>query len=92
MPDDPTVLSCRLSLVTASAIVPLTMSYQPDQPRFDAMRETVFETVFGDGKRPAAIDPIHMLVEDGRIIDAVKMLRRRDGLGLATASTRVDEL
>ena len=89
---DSTVPSCRLSLVTASALVPLTMSYSPDERRHDVMRETVLETVFGDGKRPAALDPIRMLVKDGRIIDAVAMLRRRDGLDLTTASARIDEL
>jgi hypothetical protein len=64
----------------------------PDQPHYDAMRETVLEAVFGDGKRPAALDPIRALVKDGRIIDAVAMLRRRDGLDLTTASARIDEL
>jgi hypothetical protein len=92
MPDDPRVLSCRLSLVTASTTVPLTVSYQPDEARYGAMREAVLETVFGDGKRPAAVDPIHMLLNEGRIIDAVAMLRRREGLDLTTASARINEL
>src|SRR4030088_85535 len=63
MPDDPAVLSCRLSLVTASAIMPLTASYQPDQAQFNAMRDTVLEAVFGDRPRPAALDPVRMLVK-----------------------------
>jgi hypothetical protein len=92
MPDDAAVLSCRLSLVTASAIVPLTASYQPDQVRFNAMRDTVLEAVFGDRPRPAALDPVRMLVQEGRIIDAVAILREREGLDLTTASARVDEL
>jgi hypothetical protein len=33
-----------------------------------------------------------MLAKAGRIIDAVAMLRARDGLDLTTASKRVDEL
>jgi hypothetical protein len=33
-----------------------------------------------------------MLVKQGRIIDAVAILRVRDGLDLTTASARVDEL
>ena len=37
-PDDERVPSCRLSLVTASAIVPLTASYQPNHESFDVMR------------------------------------------------------
>jgi hypothetical protein len=89
---DSEVVTCRLSLVTTSAIAPLTVGYSADEARYGAMREAVLETVFGDGKRPAAVDPIRMLLKDGRIIDAVAMLRRRDGLDLTTASARIDEL
>jgi hypothetical protein len=92
MPDNTAVLSCRLSLVTASAKIPLTASYEPDQKRYNAMRDTVLEAVFGDRQRPAALDPVRMLVKEGRIIDAVAVLRMRDGLDLTTASARVDEL
>jgi hypothetical protein len=92
MPDDGATISCRLSLATASAVVPLTASYAPDQPRYNAMRDAVLETVFRDGSRPAALDPVRMLVKEGRIIDAVTILRVRDGLDLTTASARVDEL
>jgi hypothetical protein len=56
------------------------------------MREAVPDAVFGDGKRPAAPDPVRVLVKEGRIIDAVAMLRARDRLDLATASARVDEM
>jgi hypothetical protein len=92
MPDNPAVPPCRLSLVTASAVLPLTASYEPDQERYNAMREAVLDAVFGDGQKPAAPDPIRMLAKQGRIIDAVAMLRVRDGLDLATARARVDEL
>jgi hypothetical protein len=91
-PGDSSDISCRLSLVTASAVVPLTVSYEPDQARHDAMRDAVLEVVFENGKRPAAVDPVRMLVKQGRIIDAVAMLRIRDGLDLTTASARVKEL
>jgi hypothetical protein len=91
-PGDSPAISCRLSLVTASAVVPLTAGYEPDQKRYDAMRDAVVDAVFGNGARPAAVDPIRMLIEEGRIIDAVAMLRMRDGLDLTTASARVDEL
>jgi hypothetical protein len=92
MPDDGASISCRLSVVTASAVVPLTASYAPDQPRYNAMRDTVLEAVFEDRPRPAALDPVRMLVKEGRIIDAVTILRVRDGLDLTSASARVDEL
>jgi hypothetical protein len=85
-------LSCRLSLVTASAVVPLTAGYEPDQDRYNAMRDAVLDAVFADGQKPAAPDPVHTPVKEGRIIDAVAVLRIRDGLDLTTASARVDEL
>jgi hypothetical protein len=78
--------------VTASAIVPLTIGYEPDHVRYSAIRDTVLEVVFADSKKPAAPDPVRMLAKAGRIIDAVAMLRARDGLDLTTASKRVDEL
>ena len=91
-PGDSTDISCRLGLVTASAVVPLTASYEPDQARYNAMREAVLEVVFKDRRKPAALDPVRMLVKQGRIIDAVAILRMREGLDLTTASARVDEL
>jgi hypothetical protein len=91
-PGDSPVISCRLSLVTGSAVVPLTAGYEPDQHRYNAMRAAVLEAVFGDGPKPSALDPVRMLVKERRIIDAVSMLRMRDGLDLTTASARVDEL
>ena len=91
-PGDSTDISCRLSLVTASAVVPLTTSYEPDQARYNAMREAVLEVVFKDRRKLAALDPVRMLVKQGRIIDAVAILRMREGLDLTTASARVDEL
>jgi hypothetical protein len=91
-PENSSAVSCRLSPVTASAIVPLAASYEPDQERYNAMRDTVLEAVFQDRQRPGAIDPIHMLVKQSSIIDAVAMLRIRDRLDLTTASVRVDEI
>ncbi len=92
MPDNAAAVSCRLSLVTASGAVPLTAGYEPDQARYDTMREAVLEVVFRDRRKPAALDPVRMLVKEGRFIDAVAMLRMREGLDLTTASARVDEL
>ena len=92
MPDNPASISCRLSLVTASAVIPLTASYEPDRDRYNAMRDAVLEVVFKDRQKPTAHDPVRMLVKEGRMIDAVAILRMRDGLDLTTASARVNEL
>jgi hypothetical protein len=45
-PENSSAISYRLGLVTAPAIVPLTTSYEPDQERYNAMRDTVLEAVF----------------------------------------------
>jgi hypothetical protein len=52
----------------------------------------VIEAVFRDRPRPAQVDPVRMLVREGRIMDTVAMLRIRDGIDLTTASARIDEL
>jgi hypothetical protein len=85
-------ISCRLSLVTASDVVPLTAGYEPELSRHNAMRDTLLEVLFGDGPRPAPVDPVLDLVEQGNIIDAIEVLRRRDGLSLTAARTRIDEI
>jgi hypothetical protein len=91
-PESASVLSCRLSLVTASAVVPLTTGYEPNYERHNAMRNAVLDAVFKDASRPAAVDPVRMLAKEGRINDAVAVLRMREGLDLTTASARVNAL
>jgi hypothetical protein len=72
--------------------MPLTADYEPSWERYEAMREVVLGTVFSDRPRPAAADPVHLLVREGRIIDAVSMLRTREGIDLKTAKERVKAL
>jgi hypothetical protein len=90
--EDLTSISCRLSLVTTSGIVPLSAAYEPNETRYDAMRDTVLDAIIAAGQRRPASDPVRMLVEEGRITDAVAVLRRREKLNLTTALTRVNAL
>jgi hypothetical protein len=90
--DDSGGISCRLSLVTAGDTVPLSATYQSSLERFEAMRETLVDALFADRARPAAEDPVEMLVKAGRGIDAANLLRRREGLGLSEAHSRVAAL
>ena len=90
-PDSHTTL-CRFSLVTARAAIPLTIAYEPDLERYNRMRETILDTVFGGAHRPAAVDPVQDLVKRGQIVSAVALLRQRDGLDLVTARTRIDDM
>ena len=87
--DDSGGIACRLSLVAGAETVPLTATYQPSLERFEAMREVVMDALFAGRARPAEADPVAVLVKAGRGIDAVALLRRRDGLGLAEAHSRV---
>jgi hypothetical protein len=89
---DAAVTSCRLSLVTKSSVLPLTASYEPGLERFNTMRDAIVDTVFAHAPRPVAADPIDTLTKTGRIIDAVAALRKREGIGLTEAVTRVKQL
>jgi hypothetical protein len=90
--DDARTLLCRLSVVTPSGRVPLSAAFEPDEARYEAMRDAVLDTVIAAGPRPPAVDPVRRLVEDGHITDAVAVLRQREGLTLSTALTRVNAL
>jgi len=82
----------RLSLVTAQAVLPLSAAYEPGLERYEAMRETLLDTVMQGRPRPAAEDPVEVLVKAGHRVAAVGLLRQRDGLDLTAAHSRVQAL
>jgi hypothetical protein len=45
-------MSCRFSLVTADAVVPLNDGYEPGPERYRLMREDILEAVFAGRPRP----------------------------------------
>jgi hypothetical protein len=53
-------ISCRLSLVTATVVVPLIVGYEPDLPRHNAMRDTLLDVLCGDA--PGELRSIRSLV------------------------------
>jgi hypothetical protein len=83
---------CRLSLVTAQAVLPLSAGYEPDLQRYEEMRETLLDTMMQGRPRPPAEDPVEVLVKAGQRIAATSLLRQRDGLDLTTAHSRVKAL
>ncbi len=89
---DPDGLAYRLSLSTASAVIPLAATYERGFERYSGMREAVLDAVFKTAQRPSAEDPINDLVKAGRVIDAVAIIRMREGLNLTEARARVAEL
>jgi hypothetical protein len=85
-------IGCRLSIVTAATTIPLTAAYEPGLERYSAMRETLLDVLFADSPHPPAEDPVLALVTEGRIVDAVALLRMRDGSSLTDARARVAAL
>jgi hypothetical protein len=85
-------LAYRLSLSTTSAVIPLSIIYEPGFERYSGMREAVLDAVFKVAQRPTTEDPISALVKAGRVIDAVAIIRMREGLSLTEARARVAEL
>ena len=82
----------RLNLMTASGTVPMTVAYEADLKRQEAMRSAILQAVAGGGPQPEGTDVVRTMVKQGRLIDAVRLIRERDGLDLATAQQRVMEM
>ena len=89
---DSHIAACRLSLATASAVLPLTASYEPSLERYAGMRDKILDMLFADAPRPPAADPLEALAREGRTIDAVAVLRNRERLTLTAARARVAEI
>jgi len=83
---------CRLALVTAAGSTPLTASYEPTLERYNAMRDAIVLTLATDLPLSAELDPVQDLVKQGRTIDAVALLRKREKLSLTEAHNRVARL
>lgn len=81
---------CRLVLVAGADAIPLSAVYEPGLARYGAMRDALVEAIAASGHRP--IDPVYTLAKAGRIIEAVNVLRQRDGLDLTSARARAEEI
>ena len=82
----------QLSLATPSGMIPLSDAYEPNQDRQDQIRKAILEAVGRQELLEHQADPVRALVEQGRIVDAVALLRKRDHLDLTTARQRVAEM
>ena len=83
-----TSTQCRLAFVAGKAPLPMTISYGPNLARYEAMRASILRALGRIGE-PALDDPVRDLVRQGRIVDAVAMLRKRESLDLVTARDRI---
>jgi hypothetical protein len=84
------VPTCRLALVTAERSFPLTTVYDQGRKSYEEMRAAVLRAL-GRAVGPVP-DPLESLVRQGRIVEAVELLRRQENLDLTTARERVREM
>ncbi len=82
----------RLALVSEGKTIPLTNGYTPDFARQESMRAAAISLVKGPGAVVETVDPVEQLVLRRRLIDAISLLREREGLDLTTAHDRVTAL
>jgi hypothetical protein len=59
------VITCRMSLVTTSDVMPLTGSFESGLERYDEMRATLLAILFPSRPRPAPTDPDTAMVGFG---------------------------
>jgi len=79
----------RLALTAGGRAIPLTTAYSPGLERHEAMREAIAAALGGHAAAAVGADPVESLVRQHRMIDAIRLLRAREGLDLATAHQRV---
>ena len=90
--DAPGATFYRLSLSTSEGDVPFSVSYEADADRFEQMRSVLVNAIFGQASAPPLQDPVRALVAAGRSIDAISLLRQREGIGLTEAKARIDDI
>jgi len=84
--------ACRLSLATASGAIPLSDTYEPGLKHYNEIRNAILETLGRYDTLASQPDSVQSLIQQGRIIDSVALLRQRENLDLEVARKRVDEI
>jgi hypothetical protein len=90
---DDGVPSRRIVLrTTAGETIPLTAGYRPDGDGAILAASERIAAMVARGALSPALGAVEALAASGRVIDAVKLLRDREGLSLDDAKRRVDAL
>ena len=90
---DTGVPSRRLVLHLADGtLLPVTVGYKPDVDEAIAKAGEMVRRVLGQNPAPSPAESARVLVEQGRSVEAVKILVEREGLSLTEAKTRVDQI
>ncbi|HLI66254.1 MAG TPA: hypothetical protein VKU90_07795 [Caulobacteraceae bacterium] len=84
--------SCRLVLSLADGPLPLTASFEGDEERYAAVRETLADIVFAGRARPAATPLAEVAAQSGRPVDAAFLMSRRDGVDFGVALDRAEAI
>jgi len=72
--------------------VPLTVGYRPDGDGVVLHIAGRIRALLGHGTETTHLNTVQALIAAGRIIDAIRVLREEEGLSLADAKRRVDEM
>lgn len=79
----------RLALIKDGRSYPLTTGYGPGLERHEAMRAAIAGALGGKAAAGVGDCAVETLVRQRRMIDAIRLLRAREGLDLAAAHQRV---
>ena len=85
--------SRRVTLKTKDgSVVPLTVGYRPDADDAIVKIADRIRALLGHDAEATAQQDLEDLIAAGKTIDAIRILRERDGLSLTDAKRRVDDL
>ena len=90
---DTGVPSRRVCLHLADgSLLPVTVGYRPDGDEAIAKAAEQLRLMLGQPAVPTPAAAARAMVEQGRAVDAIKILVEREGLSLAEAKDRVDQI
>ncbi len=92
MGDDGTPSRRIIFRTTDGVTIPLTVGYQPDPDDQVLKIADRVRAFLGQSSEQAHVQEVERLVASGRKVDAIRLLREEQGLGLTEAKQRVDEL
>ena len=90
---DSGVPSRRVCLHLADgSLLPVTVGYRTDADQKITKAAEALRTVLGQDAVPSPAESARVMIEQGRTVEAIKILVEREGLSLADAKHRVDQI
>jgi hypothetical protein len=78
--------------LTDGSFLPLTVGYKPDVDGAIAQSAEMLRRVLGQNPAPSSSEMARALIEQGRAVEAIKILVEHEGLSLKDAKDRVDQI